>query len=226
MAAAAARSLGFVGEAFLAAELKAKGLLALQKWAVARVVVVPRLDLTEGDVVAAQGAGSPLKLIALSTTSDTAVDLFCQAAHLMLCAMAERNPPPPAALTPGEVDRGPEVDSMRAWELAQARLDADDAGLKQALLRGATGPAGIYAAEWAARVLADDRPPAEGVPLDLRRGGDPVRHKDISRTPFSERFEPVATERVPRPVAQAPSQLEARRLEDMLEPSAVAAIYS
>jgi hypothetical protein len=93
-----------------------------------------------------------------------------------------------------------DLSDARGWELAISLTRATEANLLAAFRAvPRTDPYYGYLAANALQILATWRPSLLDVPVFLRRMADPlVSHSDLRQLPFSSRFTPVVTERLPR----------------------------
>jgi hypothetical protein len=98
-----------------------------------------------------------------------------------------------------------DLSDARGWELAISLTRATEASLLAAFRAvPRADPYYGYLAVNALQVLATWRPSLLDVPVFLRRKSDPlVSHSDLRQLPFSSRFTPVVTERLPRPRKKA-----------------------
>ena len=72
----------------------------------------------------------------------------------------------------------------------------------------------------ASQILSDNRPSTSDIPAYLRRMGDPHVHHHAVLLPFSSRFDPTPTLRLPAP-SQPASSYQPLSYADILEPEAL-----
>jgi hypothetical protein len=112
---------------------------------------------------------------------------------------------------------------LAAWELAITLTRVTEDNLIAAFRAvPRTDPYYGYLAANALQVLAAWRPSLLDVPVFLRRMADPqALHADLRQLPFSSRFTPVVTERLPRPRQKAFTTYQPMSYYDILTSSAI-----
>ena len=116
-----------------------------------------------------------------------------------------------------------DLSDARGWELAFTLTRATEASLLaafRAVIRA--DPYYGYLTANALQVLASWRPSLLDVPAFLRRLADPhVSNSDLRQLPFSNRYTPVVTERLPRPRQKAFTTYQPMSYYDILSASAI-----
>ena len=127
--------------------------------------------------------------------------------------------------TPSDPPEQEPVDLSEAcgWEMAIAFTRATEASLLAAFRAVPyADPHFGYLTANALQVLATWRPSLLDVPVFLRRLADPhVSHSHLRQLPFSNRFTPVATERLPRPQQKIYTSYRPMSYFDILTPNAI-----
>ena len=198
----------------------------------ARVIVAPMLSASIipdsiGDLV---NAGL-VQWLQWDQVSELASGTFCASAHFILSTMGSRATPWATSLpTPSEIDWGPVLSPLaiadaNAWERSVALSEQTDRSLLASFAAvPRSDPHYEYLAGCASRVLADTAPSLLDVPLHLRTLGDRNDHPDYASLPFTNRFTPQATERLPQAKQSRSTSFRPLSFEDILEPGAIAAI--
>ena len=117
------------------------------------------------------------------------------------------------------------IADANAWERSVALSEQTDRSLLASFAAvPRSDPHYEYLAGCASRVLADTAPSLLDVPLHLRTLGDRNDHPDYASLPFTNRFTPQATERLPQAKQSRSKSFRPLSFEDVLEPGAIAAI--
>ena len=118
------------------------------------------------------------------------------------------------------------LSDARGWELAITLTRMTEGNLMAAFNAvPRTDPHYEYIAANALQVFAAWRPSLFDVPVFLRRMADMlVSHSDLRQLPFSSRFTPVVTERLPKPQQKAFTTYQPMSYYDILTESAIQAI--
>jgi hypothetical protein len=160
-------------------------------------------------------------------------ELYCAAAKALLSSTNLRRASDPAVMSPSSVDRGPKhsddsLERLRWWDTSVAAAEVADNHL-QLTLRGiaATDKDFSYLQECANIISAATRPSFDDVPAHLRRIEDEWDTSLVANMPFSKRFTPTSTARIPQPAPQRdPSLFQPYSLAEILLPEAVSKIQA
>jgi hypothetical protein len=160
----------------------------------------------------------------------TIIELPCACAFQVITSFAEQVIPHGHAWemdvdTPTDPPEPEPVDlsDARGWELAFSLTRTTESSLLAAFRAvPRVDPYFGYLAASALQVLATWRPSLHDVPVFLRRLADPlISHPHLRQLPFSNRFTPVVTDRLPRPRQKAFTTYQPMSYYDILTASAI-----
>ena len=224
-----AASLGFGGgTCWLAAEVGDTRTIAMP--------LLGPIGASTRDALVAASAANPLAtLLPLSSVWGSPIEMACVTVTSLLSSLAARDvgpvrPDPPApSLGPANQDRGPPASpaaSLDAWRRAADDMATVDGNLFDSLSAEASAHTlGYYLDACASRIMAVDRPLAAHTPAELRGPGDPVSDDALSALPFSRRFTPTRTPRLPPPAPQQAATLRPHSFDDILTLEAQRSIH-
>ena len=218
--------LGLSGTAFLAAD-----------FGDSRVFALPHFDLPTG-VSEIYQQMLPTGLVATwEDIQGTPLEVPCAAAHFLVSTLVARVMPGGQAWSlpsTSEIDWGPGANpslgqvahsSLQGWERAVALMEQAERSLFTALRAiPSIDPHFEYLSGCASRVFASTRPSFLDVPSHLRNIGDPVHDRKAGLLPFSHRFTPVRTKRLPKAQQKQTTAYRPRSFLEILEPDALQAI--
>jgi hypothetical protein len=200
-----------------------------------RVFALPRFDLSPSQgMIKAWVSGGGL----LATWDDIAgstSEVPCATAHFLVSTLVARIVPRGqdwALPSSSEIDWGPgktppkltvdPLHNLAGWERVVALAEQTERALVAAFRAvSPDDPQFEYLAGCGNRVLADSRPSFFDVPTHLRRIGDPVHNRKATLMPFTHRFSPVSTKRLPKARQRRESSFRPMSFQEMLDPSAI-----
>ena len=160
-------------------------------------------------------------------------ELYCSAAKALLSSANLRRASDPAVMSPSAVDRGPNLsddssERLRRWDTSVTAAEDADVRLQLALRSiAATDADYSYLQECADIISAATRPSFDDVPAHLRQIEDDWDTSLVASMPFSKRFTPTKTIRIPQPAPQKdPSFFRPNSLAEILLPGAVSKIQA
>lgn len=223
-----ATSLGLLG---------ARTLLTAADFGKIQVFALPLLDTSLAVLKRRLGtrAEQTMDFLTWEMFKGSGVELYVATALQLVCSFAEQLIPEGQAWelpSTSEVDWGPQsepVDFSNAvgWEQIVALTRQTEVSLGAAFAAVShSDPHSTYLAECASRIFADTRPQLAHVPTYLRRLGDPLLHKDASSLPFTNRFTPSETQRMPRARQRVNTSYRPRSYGDIIDADALSAILA
>ena len=187
-----------------------------------RVMVMPQLGVDFLSIISDVPPESDPTFLGWENVRDSSFDFACTSAHSVLSAMTSQPWPVRQYPSPSEIDWGPQILRLGEWERTIALSDQSDKALIAALR--ATSPADPnfkYLSECSERVISLDRPSFNDVPKYLRKLGDPLNHPHVASLPFSSRFTPTSTARLPIASQERFSTYRPMSFGDIIEPEAL-----
>ena len=179
-----------------------------------RVFACPQFDLHPCDNVAVATIVSTCRglLAAWDDIIGSAAEVPCAAAHFLLTTFTARLMPQGESWSlpsSSEVDWGrPESglvsvtsasSDLAAWEIGLSLILQTEKALAAAFRAlPASDPHYKYLRECGSRIIVGQKPTFEDVPPHLRSLGDPIHDKRTVFLPFTNRFTPTPTARLPR----------------------------